>query len=71
MNTYLPPEIINYIFEYENPYKTFYYNNIIKIIKSKYIYSFVMKQLKQYCIYNQNKEVIYFAKDSILEKYIS
>lgn len=67
MDTILPSELINYIFEFENPYKTFYSQNIIKIFKSKYIYNFVMKQLKQYCVYNKNKEVIYFAKDAILE----
>jgi len=66
MNTVLPGELINYIFEYENPYKSFYSNNVIKMIKSKYIYTFVMKQLKQYCIYNQHKEFIYFAKDAII-----
>ena len=66
MYAILPSEIINYIFEYENPYKTFYSKNIITTLKSKYIYNFVMKELKQYCIYNQNKEIIYFAIDAIL-----
>ena len=66
MDTILQAELINYIFEYENPYKSFYSNNVIKMIKSKYIYTFVMKQLKQYCVYNKNKEPAYFMGSSYI-----
>ena len=66
MRTILPVEIINYIFEYENPYKYYFTKNIIKVFKSKYNYKNLLKQLKQYCVYNINKELIYFSIDSIL-----
>lgn len=66
MENIFPLEIINYIFEYNNPYKDYFYKNIILHIKSKYTYSLVMKQLKQFCVYSKDKKFIYFAKDAIL-----
>ena len=62
----LPNELINIIFEYANPYKDYYSKNIISYFKTKYIYNSLMRQLKQYCIYNINKEIICFQRDAIL-----
>jgi hypothetical protein len=68
MKAVIPNELIDYIYIFYDPYKI-EYNKSMVYIKSKYMYSFVMKQLRQFCIYNFNKELIYFAKDSILETY--
>jgi hypothetical protein len=62
----LPNELINIIFEYANPYKDYYNKNIVSYFKNKYIYNILMRQLKQYCTYNNNKEIIYFQRDAIL-----
>lgn len=62
----LPNELINIIFEYANPYKDYYSKNVVLYFKNKYIYDSLMRQLKQYCIYNINKEVICFQRDAIL-----
>ena len=61
----LPNELINIIFEYSNPYKDYYNKNIVLYFKNRYIYNVLMKQLKQYCVYNKNKEIIYFQRDAI------
>jgi hypothetical protein len=61
----LPNDILNYIDQFYNPYKH-NYNQIIIEIKSKYIYSYVMKQLLQFNVRNRNGEILYFARDSIL-----
>ncbi len=63
---FLPNELIDLILEYENPYKNYYYKNIILYFKNKYIYNILMKQLKQYCVYNQDKKCIFFNKFAIL-----
>jgi hypothetical protein len=62
----LPNELINIIFEYTNPYKDYYNKNVVLYFKNKYIYSVLMRQLKQYCIYNNDKEIISFQRDAIL-----
>jgi len=63
---YLPNELIELILEYDNPYKTYFTNNIISYFRNKNIYNILMKQLKQYCIYDINGNVINFQIDSIL-----
>ena len=68
MKTQLPNELIMHIFEYYNPYKLLYKNNVINVLNSKSKYSIVMRQLKLYTVYNRNKELIYFSIDSILGK---
>ena len=64
----LPNEIVMNIFEYYNPYKIQYTNNVINILNAKSNYDIVMRQLKLYSVYNRNRELIYFSIDSILGK---
>ena len=51
---YLPNELIELILEYENPYKTYFSNNIIYYFRNRYNYNTLMIQLKQYCLYDIN-----------------
>jgi hypothetical protein len=41
-------------------------NNYVVDLKQKHVYSVVMKQLRQYNLYNKNGEVIKFQKEAIL-----
>lgn len=61
----LPNEIISYVFEFYNPYKSIYNINMLKI-KYKHIYSCTMKELNNYNVRNRNKEILYFQKYAIL-----
>jgi hypothetical protein len=64
---HLPNEIIDMILEYENPYKTYFYNNIICYIRNRHIYNTLIRQLKQYCLYDINGNVTKFQVDALLE----
>lgn len=63
---YLPNELIELILEYENPYKTYFSDNIIYYFRNRYNYNTLMRQLKQYCLYDINGNIINFQIDSIL-----
>lgn len=70
MNTvYLPPEILNYIFEFANPYKTLYSNHVVVHLKARNNYSSLIRQLKRFRIRNRHGDVIHFAKESILHNF--
>ncbi len=62
---HLPLEILLNIDEFYNPYKN-EYKKTIELIKNKYVYTVCMRQLKQYCLYNRDKELIVFNVDAIL-----
>ena len=64
----LPPELILYIFTFYNPYKLIYKNNVIMFLQSKFTYNSVIKEMRQYYIYNNNRKFLYFAIDSILTR---
>ena len=68
MKVQLPNELIMYVFEYYNPYKILYKNNVIDVLKSKSKYNIVMRQLRLYSVHNRGRELIYFSIDSILGK---
>jgi hypothetical protein len=63
---YLPEELINLILQYHNPYKTYFSKNIIVYFKNKHVYNTLLKQLKQYCLYDRNGIFIKFRIDAIL-----
>lgn len=61
----LPIELINYIFEFYNPFQK-KYETVINHINTKNRYSACVRQLKRYSLYNRNGEVIEFQKYAIL-----
>jgi hypothetical protein len=63
---YLPNDLINLILEYENPYKTYFSKYVVSYFKNRYIYNILIKQLKQYCLYDTNNNVINFQIYAIL-----
>ncbi len=65
MRTHLPNEIMNCIFEFYNPYRIFYTQNVILALKSRHNFKILMKQLQRYRIYDRHGHW-YFATDSIL-----
>ena len=67
---YLPNDLINLILEYENPYKTYFSKYVVSCFKNRYIYNVLIRQLKQYCLYDINQNVINFQRDAILHRYI-
>ena len=63
----LPSELIINIFEFYNPNQN-KYQTVINHINSKNRYSSCVRQLKQYCVYNRNGDVIEFCKYAILNE---
>jgi hypothetical protein len=62
----LPEHIITEeIFSFYNIYKNFY-DYVIKEIQSRVLFKSCMRQLKQYTIYDKNKNVISFQKYALL-----
>lgn len=55
------------IFSFYNVYKILY-DNVITEIKARYIFKSCMKQLKQYSIYDKNKNFISFQKYALLDQ---
>jgi len=63
---FLPDYIITYeIFSFYNPYKIFYDYTIIEF-RSRCLFKACIRQLKQYSIYDKNKNLILFQKDALL-----
>ena len=62
----LPDDIINYIYTIYNPYKTIY-DSVLKNLETHFKYKKVIKEFKQYGVYNKNKNIINFQFDAILK----
>ena len=62
---YLPSDLWLNIYDFYNPYKK-EYEKSLGIIKNRYIYNVCMRQLRQYCLYNKDRELICFNKDALL-----
>ena len=62
----LPEHIINCeILSFYNHYK-YLYDCVIKEIRSRYFFEACMRQLKQYSIYDRNKNLLAFQKYALL-----
>lgn len=69
MKKHIPDHILTYeIFSFYNPYKIFYNYTIIEF-RSKCLFKTCIKQLKQYSIYDKNKNLISFQKDALLSSF--
>ena len=64
---YLPDPILDHIFSFFNPYKDYYTRYVLVMMKSRFIYKSLMKQLKSLSVYNKDKELIKFYKYSLLK----
>ena len=63
---YLPSEITNYIFEFYNPYKNYFTNNVLMYFKTKYNYNRLKNEFKGFVLHDRQGDIICFATDAVL-----
>lgn len=63
---YLPEYIIHHIFTFYHPYKEYYTSHVLVELKHRMYYDRIMKQLRQFSIYDRQRNLIRFEKYSIL-----
>lgn len=61
----LPSDLCNVIFSFYNPYQR-NYSIVLSELKSKHFYSRCLNEIKRYCVYDKNKNVISFQKEWLI-----
>jgi hypothetical protein len=64
----LPDHVVNHIYSYYNPYRNYYTKNILVEMRHTFFFKKLMKELSQFVVYNQSKNMRRFCKYSILQK---
>lgn len=65
MFTILPEEICNLIFSFYNPYQQDY-SMVLSELKHKQFYERCLYEIKSYCVYDKNKNLISFQKEWLI-----
>ena len=64
----LPDHVVDHIFSYYNPYRNYYTKNILVELRQTFFFKKLMKDLSQFVVYNQSRNMRRFCKYSILQR---
>lgn len=64
----LPDHVVSHIYSYYNPYRNHFTKRILVELRQTFFFQKLMKELNQFVVYNQSRNMRKFCKYSILQK---